>query len=117
MRDYVHVEDLAAAHVKALALLGRRPGCHAFNLGTGVAVSVREILDAIERVSGKVVKTTTAPRRSGDPMALYAAVAKAQHELGWSAVHSDIDTTVGSALKWYRRRLERRRDPVGAAGE
>jgi UDP-arabinose 4-epimerase len=115
LRDYVHVEDLALAHVKALHLLERQPGWHALNLGTGVPVSVREIFAAIERVSGSTVKSVASSRRSGDPMALYAAVTKAQHELGWSALGSDIDTVVRSALRWHRRYMQPSEDPAQSA--
>jgi UDP-glucose 4-epimerase len=103
LRDYIHVEDLAAAHLQALKLLETKPGVHAFNLGTGVAVSVREVLASVERLSGQPVPATLAPRREGDAPALYAAPDKAQRELGWKAAATEIDAMVGSALNWHRK--------------
>jgi UDP-arabinose 4-epimerase len=106
LRDYIHVEDLAAAHLKALDLLEKTPGCHAFNLGTGVPVSVREVLAAVERLSGRPVKTVESPRRTGDPERLFASPEKARRELGWSAASTGIDTMVGSALNWHRKQSQ-----------
>jgi UDP-arabinose 4-epimerase len=103
LRDYIHVEDLAAAHLKALDLLEKTPGCHAFNLGTGIPVSVREVLASVERLSGTPVKVVESPRRVGDPEQLYASPEKARRELGWSAAATKIDTMVGSALNWHRK--------------
>ncbi len=102
LRDYIHVEDLAVAHLKALELLKTAPGTHVFNLGTGVAVSVREVLASVQRLSGKAVKADFAPRRVGDPEQLFASPDKARRELGWSAAENQIDAIVGSALNWYR---------------
>jgi UDP-arabinose 4-epimerase len=104
-RDYVHVEDLAEAHVQALEFLERTPGGHAFNLGTGMSVSVRQVLGAVERVTGYKVSTIEAPRRPGDPPRLFAAPGKAERELGWIATRSDIDTIVSSAVRWHRSNL------------
>lgn len=103
LRDYIHVEDLAAAHLKALDFLEKTPGCHAFNLGSGVPVSVREVLASVERLSGKPVQIVEAPRRAGDPERLYASPDKARRELGWSAASTAIDTMVGSALNWHKK--------------
>jgi len=103
LRDYIHVEDLATAHLKALELLEKTSGCHAFNLGTGVPVSVREVLAAVERLSGHPVKIIESPRRIGDPERLFASPEKARRELGWSAASTAIDTMVGSALNWHRK--------------
>jgi UDP-arabinose 4-epimerase len=104
-RDYVHVEDLAEAHVQALEFLELTPGSHAFNLGTGRPVSVRQVLGAVERVTGCKVSTIEAPRRPGDPPQLFAAPGKAERELGWIATRSDIDTIVSSAVRWHRGNL------------
>jgi UDP-arabinose 4-epimerase len=103
LRDYVHVEDLAAAHLKALELLEKTPGCHAFNLGSGVPVSVREVLASVERLSGQAVKVLESPRRVGDPDRLFASPEKARRELGWVPASTAIDTMVGSALNWHRK--------------
>jgi UDP-glucose-4-epimerase GalE len=104
-RDYVHVEDLADAHVQALEFLERTPGGHAFNLGTGRPISVRQVLEAVERVTGHKVATIEAPRRPGDPPRLFAAPGKAERDLGWIATRSDIDTIVSSAVRWHRSNL------------
>jgi UDP-arabinose 4-epimerase len=104
LRDYIHVEDLAAAHLKALELLEKTPGCHAFNLGTGVPVSVREVIASVERLAGVPVKIVESPRRVGDPDRLFAAPEKARQGLGWAAAQTTIDTMVGSALNWHHRR-------------
>jgi UDP-arabinose 4-epimerase len=106
LRDYIHVEDLGSAHLKALDLLEKTPGCHAFNLGTGVPVSVREVLASVERLSGKPVKVIESPRRPGDPERLFASPDKARRELGWSAAATGIDTMVGSALNWHRKQSQ-----------
>jgi UDP-arabinose 4-epimerase len=106
LRDYIHVEDLAAAHLKALDLLEKNPGCHAFNLGSGVPVSVREVLASVERLSGRPVKITESPRRIGDPEQLFASPEKARTALGWSAAATNIDTMVGSALNWHRKHTQ-----------
>jgi UDP-arabinose 4-epimerase len=106
LRDYIHVEDLAAAHLKALDLLEKNPGHHAFNLGTGVPVSVREVLASVERLSGQPVKILESPRRIGDPEQLFASPEKARHGLCWSPASTGIDTMVGSALNWYRKQAQ-----------
>jgi len=100
LRDYIHVTDLAAAHVAALPFLEGRDGAHAFNLGTGEGVSVRDVLSAVERVTGKKVPTTEVERRAGDPPVLFAANAKGRRELNWQPVCSDIDSIVRSAVAW-----------------
>lgn len=104
-RDYVHVEDLAEAHLQALAFLETNGGSRAFNLGTGQPVSVRQVLQAIERVLGAKVPTIEAPRRVGDPPRLFAAPGRAERDLGWVATRSDIDSIVESAARWHRSNL------------
>jgi UDP-arabinose 4-epimerase len=106
LRDYIHVEDLGAAHLKALDLLEKSPGCHAFNLGTGLPVSVREVLASVERLSGRAVKVEESPRRVGDPAQLFASPEKARRELGWAAAATGIDAMVGSALNWHRKQSQ-----------
>lgn len=102
VRDYIHVSDLAAAHVKALEAADlAAPGLHeACNLGTGSGYSVRQILDAIEKVTGRKVPTTIGPRRAGDPPELVADPSRARQKLGWTPKHSDLQTIVGSAWRW-----------------
>jgi UDP-glucose-4-epimerase GalE len=101
LRDYVHVSDLADAHVLALDSTDGHGGARAYNLGTGRPSSVREVIDAVERVSGRRVPWTLAPRRPGDPAVLFAASAKARAELGWTARISDLDSIVATAWEWH----------------
>jgi UDP-arabinose 4-epimerase len=103
LRDYIHVEDLAEAHLKALKLLETKPGHHAFNLGTGIGVSVREVLAAVGKLAGKPVPVVEGPRREGDAPQLYASPAKAERELGWRAAATNIESMVGSAINWHRK--------------
>jgi UDP-glucose-4-epimerase GalE len=102
LRDYIHVTDLADAHVRALEALAAAGQPAAYNLGTGVPHSVREVIDAVERVTGRKVPWTLAPRRPGDPAALYARADKARSELGWVPRFSDIASIVGTAWEWHR---------------
>jgi UDP-arabinose 4-epimerase len=104
IRDYVHVTDLAAAHVAALDHLRRGGGATALNLGTGNGHSVREVVAAVERATGHEVPFEEAPRRPGDPPALVAAPARARQVLGWQPLHSDLDTIVTTAARWHAAR-------------
>lgn len=101
-RDYVHVEDLAEAHLAALAFLETAAGSQAFNLGTGQPVSVRQVLRTVEHVLGAEVPTIEAPRRPGDPPRLFAAPGRAERDLGWVATRSGIGSIVESAARWHR---------------
>jgi UDP-glucose-4-epimerase GalE len=101
LRDYVHVADLADAHVKALARLQGGGAAGAYNLGTGSPNSVKEVIEAVERVTGRQVPWTLGPRRPGDPAALFADPSRARTELGWQPVLSDIDTIVRTAWHWH----------------
>ena len=101
-RDYVHVEDLADAHIRALRFLEGAEGSRAFNLGTGRPVSVRRVITEVERVLGTKVSTIEAPRRAGDPPRLFAAPGLAERDLGWVATRSDIGSIVKSATRWRR---------------
>lgn len=101
IRDYVHVEDLARAHVLALeALLAGGPG-GAWNLGTGTGATVREVLDTIETVTGLTVHRTHGPRREGDPAALVSDTRRTQAELGWTATRSLTDILT-DAWRWHQ---------------
>jgi UDP-glucose-4-epimerase GalE len=103
LRDYVHVSDLADAHVKALEAIAETGTSRVYNLGTGHPHSVREVIDAVERVTGRPVPWTLAPRREGDPAVLYAAPHKAQSELRWKPRFVDIDSIVRTAWHWHER--------------
>lgn len=100
IRDYIHVEDLAEAHVKALDHLGRGGETTEINVGTGVGSSVLEVLDAIEAVAGRPVPHDLAPRRAGDPVSTYAEPSRATEVLGWSAVQG-LDEIVRTAYRWH----------------
>ena len=102
LRDYIHVTDLADAHVKALEFISNGGGSGAYNLGTGQPHSVREVIETVERVTGRRVPWTLAPRRPGDPAALYAAAGKAQSALGWTPRLGSLETIVRTAWDWHR---------------
>jgi UDP-arabinose 4-epimerase len=103
IRDYIHVSDLADAHVLALDRLGEVEPVRVYNLGVGSGVSVREILAAIERVTGRSVPHRIGPRRAGDPPVLVADSSRARSELDWSPRMSDIDTIIATAWAWHGR--------------
>ncbi len=103
VRDYIHVNDLASAHVKALEHLAAGNGSFAVNLGTGTGASVREVISAVEKVTGKRVPHKIVPRRPGDPPELVANPAKAQKLLNWKATRG-LDNIVGTAWNWMERR-------------
>jgi UDP-arabinose 4-epimerase len=107
IRDYIHVTDLADAHVRALAALAAGGDSMALNLGTGSGASVREVVAAVERVAGRQVPRREAARRAGDPPELVADPALARARLGWRPRLSDLDTIVGTALAWETRRGRR----------
>ncbi|HEY1298983.1 MAG TPA: UDP-glucose 4-epimerase GalE [Stellaceae bacterium] len=106
VRDYVHVEDLASAHLLALEHLAAGRQSVALNLGTGRGFSVREVIAAAERVSGRTVPWRAAPRRPGDPPVLVADPRRAGEVLGWRPRMSDLDTIMRTAFAWHSRRAE-----------
>ncbi len=102
LRDYVHVSDLADAHVLALQAAMDTGMSGAYNLGTGRPHSVREVIEAVEQVTGRTVPWTVAPRRAGDPAVLYAAPQKARSELRWKPKHAALADIVATAWEWHR---------------
>lgn len=97
IRDYIHIIDLAQAHMLAM-----QPGkCGFFNLGSGEGYSVREVIDTCQRVSGLPIKAVEKPRRAGDPPRLIAASAKAKNELGWNPQYPKLEQIVASAWAWH----------------
>jgi len=104
IRDYVHVADIASAHLRALE--GARAGFSAYNIGTGKSHSVREVVAAVERVTGKSIAVRLRPRRAGDPAVLCASPAKLMRELDWQPRRSELDAIVGSAWQWKRKHPE-----------
>jgi UDP-glucose 4-epimerase len=102
VRDYIHVWDLVEAHLALLEAL--QPGKGLFyNLGVGRGYSNREIIDAVQRVTGKTIPIKEAPRRPGDPPELYALPAKIEKELGWKARFTNLDEIVRTAWEWFRK--------------
>jgi len=99
LRDYVHVMDIAEAHILALKKL-ETPGFYAYNIGTGSSCSVRQLCDAAERVTGRRINTVAAPRRPGDPAVLCASPQKLIHEFGWQPKHSSLDEIIAGAWAW-----------------
>jgi len=101
VRDYIHVEDLSDVHLKAVE--NQPPGVfQGFNVGTGVGVSVKELIVAARKVTGHPIPAITAPRREGDPPALYADPTRAQTHFTWKPRYTDIRKTLETAWKWYR---------------
>jgi UDP-arabinose 4-epimerase len=103
IRDYVHVTDLANAHVRALSILESGHRSASFNLGTGKGASVREVIETARRVTNKPITAELAPRRPGDPPRLVAESALAAKVLGWRARYSDLAEIVGHAWRWASR--------------
>ncbi|MFM9090882.1 MAG: UDP-glucose 4-epimerase GalE [Verrucomicrobiota bacterium] len=102
LRDYVHVDDLSRAHIAACTRLDA-PGTQLFyNLGTGRPTSNREVIAAVEEITGRPVRVVESPRRAGDPPALFADSAKACRELGWTVKFPDIRSIVATAWKWHQ---------------
>ena len=101
VRDYVHVDDLAQAHLAALAYLDAHDGAHAFNLGNGAGFSVLEILRAAGNVTGREIPWNAAARRDGDPATLVANSAYAREQLGWQPRHTQIESIIASAWRWH----------------
>src|SRR5262249_33147760 len=101
-RAYIPGADTADPHVRALEAVVETGKSGAYNLGTGHPHSVREVIDSVERITGRRVPWTLAPRRPGDPAILYAAPHKAQSELHWTPRYPDLDTIVGTAWEWHR---------------
>ena len=101
LRDYVHVTDLADAHIRALGRLEQGGASATYNIGTEKPSSVREVLAAVEKAIGRPVPYRSAPRRAGDPAVLYASAARIRSELGWVPQRPALDTIVGDAWRWH----------------
>jgi len=100
IRDYIHVTDLADAHVRALAYLEENSRPAVYNLGTETGLSVYEIISRARAITGREIRTAVRTRRAGDPPRVIADATKIKRELGWSAGHSDIDTILTTAWQW-----------------
>lgn len=103
IRDYVHVTDLAEAHLLALSTLASGASTTAYNLGNGSGFSVRQVIAAAERVTGRAIPVREGPRRAGDPPVLVASSARAGAELGWRPRFNELETIIGTAWEWHRR--------------
>jgi UDP-glucose 4-epimerase len=105
VRDYIHVQDLARAHVVALESLINAPACRAYNLGCGgMGYTVREVIDAVERVTRRQVPLRIAGRRRGDPAVLVASSERIRCDLQWTPRFQNLDEIVASAWRWMGRR-------------
>jgi UDP-glucose-4-epimerase GalE len=102
LRDYVHVADLAEAHVRALEAMVDTSRSDVYNLGTGHPHSVREVIETVAKVTGRRVAWTLAPRRAGDPAILYAAPQKARSALHWTPRFPDLESIVRTAWEWHQ---------------
>jgi UDP-glucose 4-epimerase len=102
IRDYIHVADLADAHVLGLQKLLREAGQHVFNLGTGTGYSVQEVIDTAKTVTGRGLLAHVAPRRPGDPPVLVASADKARRELGWQPLYPELTRILQHAWAWHQ---------------
>jgi len=101
VRDYIHVEDLASAHIMAMRHISEREENLRLNLGTGRGYSIKEVIEEVKRITGKSFTVEKAPRRQGDPPILVAASDAAKKILGWEAARSGIEHIVRTAWKWH----------------
>ena len=102
VRDYVHVLDLADAHLRALDWMDREPGAHRFNLGNGNGFSVLQVIEAARKVTGRDIPYEIGPRRAGDPPVLVASSAQAREKLGWTPKFDRIEPIIETAWAWHR---------------
>ena len=102
VRDYIHVTDLAQAHILALDHLLNGGGNEVFNLGNGVGFSVKEVIDVTRKVTGHPILAEVCPRRAGDPAQLVASSEKARTVLGWEPKYAELETIVASAWNWHK---------------
>ncbi len=102
IRDYIHVSDLAQAHILAVKYLRNDGTSDIFNLGNGLGYSVREVIEAARRVTGHPIPAIETPRRTGDPARLVASSEKAKEILGWNPVHADIEEIITDAWNWHK---------------
>ena len=106
LRDFVHVSDIASAHILALKHMAK-PGFHCYNIGTGTSYSVKQIVAEAERVTGQRINARIAGRRAGDPGILYASPQRIMNELGWRPEHSSLDGILQSAWQWKQKMVSK----------
>ena len=102
IRDYIHVTDLAQAHILAVKYLANGGKSDIFNLGNGVGYSVREVIETARKVTGHPIPATESSRRAGDPARLVASSEKAKSVLGWKPVHDSLEEIIASAWNWHK---------------
>ena len=103
IRDYIHVTDLAQAHIQAVKYLRAGNESDIFNLGNGVGYSVREVIEAAKAVTGFPIKAVESPRRMGDPARLVASSEKARSILGWNPIHNSLEEIIADAWNWHKK--------------
>ncbi len=106
IRDYIHVSDLAQAHLKAYEYMKNGAVKKIFNCGYGVGFSVKEVIEAVEKVVGGQIKKNSVERRAGDPVSLIADPTALKNETGWSPKHNDLHAIISSAMQWEKSALE-----------
>jgi UDP-glucose 4-epimerase len=104
VRDYIHVRDLAEAHLLALGALSEAKSRLIYNIGNGQGFTVLEVIESVRRVTGRPIAVEECPRRPGDPAVLVASSEKIKTELGWKPKFAELDQIVGSAWEWHQRR-------------
>jgi UDP-glucose 4-epimerase len=103
IRDYIHVDDLARAHIQAIDYLSHGGDSIMLNCGTGRGHSVKEVLQTIEKVTGKKLSVTYGPRREGDPPVLVAAADKIRQLFGWNPEYTELEPIIRTAWKWFEK--------------
>ena len=102
VRDYIHVTDLAQAHILAVDYLAKGNDSNIFNLGNGVGFTVKEVIETARKVTGDPIKSILSPRRAGDPAQLIASSEKARTVLGWKPAHDSLEEIIASAWNWHK---------------
>jgi UDP-glucose 4-epimerase len=102
IRDYIHVADLAEAHLLAMESLAHQQS-NIYNLGNGQGFTVRQVIESARRVTGREIRVVEEPRRPGDPAVLVASSEKAKRELGWQPRYTDLDAIISSAWEWHQQ--------------
>ncbi|HEV2333471.1 MAG TPA: UDP-glucose 4-epimerase GalE [Gammaproteobacteria bacterium] len=102
VRDYVHINDLAAGHMLALEHMDKRPGAHRYNLGSDSGFSVKQVVEAARRITGKSIATKIGPRRAGDPPTLVASSAAVRRDLGWKPAYPGVESIIETAWRWHQ---------------
>jgi UDP-glucose 4-epimerase len=106
VRDYIHINDLAAAHIAAFDYLKGGGASTAFNLGNGNGFSVKEVIQTAERITGKSIKVIEGPRRPGDPPTLVGSADKAKKILNWQPRYANLEEIIKTAWKWESNRIK-----------